>query len=54
MSETPEFNERHVQVFVLAALLDFMDWMYEHGPDPNLVTRDRLFDEYRAWRWGDS
>lgn len=32
------------------AVRAFCDWLYERGPDPNLVTRERLLAEYRAWR----
>jgi hypothetical protein len=38
---TPDDVERVV-------IQDFLDWLYEDGPDPNMVTRQKLYVLWRA------
>jgi hypothetical protein len=36
-----EGERRYVQMFV--------NWLYTHGPDPNMVTREKLVLLYEEW-----
>ena len=32
------------------AIVSFVDWLYEHGPNPDEVTREKLVLMYAQWQ----
>lgn len=43
------FSTQEVAKIVAAELKEFINWLYEVGPSPDSVPREKLVEQYVAW-----